>query len=97
MNEDTLKGTGKDIAGKIEETAGDVTSDNSLKADGIADQLGGKVRKVIGSVKNVLGGDVAVDSTVDRIKLFAREKPFATAAAIGVVGIALINTLRSRE
>ncbi len=97
MNEDTLKGTGKDVAGKLKETAGDVTGDSSLKAEGIADQLGGKARKVIGSVKDALGGDVAVESTLDKVKLFAREKPFATAAAIGVVGIALLNTLRGRK
>ncbi len=97
MNEDTLKGTGKHLAGKLEETTGDITGDSSLKAEGIADQLSGKARKVIGSVKDALGGDAAVVSTLDKVKLFAREKPFATAAAIGVVGIALLNTLRGRK
>lgn len=97
MNEDTIKGTGQDIAGKIKETAGDVSGDGSLQAEGITDQLSGQVRKVIGSVKDVLGGNAAAGSTLDRMKQFAREKPFATAAAAGVIGIAILNTLRGRK
>jgi hypothetical protein len=36
-------------------------------------------------------------STVERFKQFAREKPFATATAIGIVGIALLNTLSGKK
>lgn len=95
MNEDTLKGSGQDFFGKVKETAGDVTGDSSLKSEGIADQLSGQAQKVIGSVKEIVGGDAG--PTLDRFKQFAREKPFATAAAIGVVGIALLNTLRGKK
>jgi uncharacterized protein YjbJ (UPF0337 family) len=95
MNEDTLKGSGQDLAGKVKETAGNAIGDNSLKGEGLADQLAGKAQKAIGSVKELVAGDAG--STVDRFKQFARDKPFATAAAIGVVGIALLNTLRGRK
>jgi uncharacterized protein YjbJ (UPF0337 family) len=94
MNEDTLEGSGQDFLGKVKETAGDVTGDGSLKSEGIADQITGKAQKVVGSVWDVATG---VGPTLDRFRQYGREKPFATAAAIGIIGIALLNTLRGRK
>ena len=76
MNEDKLTGEGRDIAGKVKETAGDMTGNTSLQGDGIGDQLAGKAQKVLGA---------------------ARERPWAAAALAGVLGIALINTLRGKR
>ncbi len=95
MNEDTVKGTGQDIGGKIKETVGDITGDNSLKGEGLADQLSGKAQKAIGSVKEAISGDGG--PTIEKFKQFARDRPFATVAAIGVVGVALLNTLRGKK
>jgi uncharacterized protein YjbJ (UPF0337 family) len=95
MNEDTLKGSGQDFLGKVKETAGEVTGDSSLQGEGIADQISGKVQKVVGSVKEAVASDAG--PTLDGFKQFAREKPLATAAAIAVIGIALLNTLRGRK
>ena len=95
MNEDTLKGSAQNFAGSVKETAGDVTGDSSLKSEGIVDQLSGQAQKVVGSVKEIVSGEAG--PTLDRFKQFAREKPFATAAAIGVVGIALLNTLKGSK
>ena len=35
--------------------------------------------------------------TVAKAKAFAKERPWATAAAVGVIGMALLNTLRGRR
>lgn len=95
MNEDTIKGTGHDVAGKIKETVGDVTGDHSLKGEGLADQLTGKAQKAVGTVKEMI--DTGAQPMLDQFKQFAREKPFATAVAIGVVGVALLGSLRGKK
>ena len=94
MNVTTLKGEGQDLGGKIKETAGDVTGDRSLQGSGIADQLGGKVQKTYGTAKDALADGTG--PLVEHAKRFAKERPFATAALVGVVGIALLNTLRGK-
>ena len=35
-------------------------------------------------------------NTVDKAKTFARDRPWATAALVGVLGLAVINTLRGK-
>ena len=55
-NEDQATGRGKDIGGKIKETAGDVTGNDKMKRDGQADQVEGKVQKGVGDVKDALKG-----------------------------------------
>lgn len=94
MNVTTLKGEGQDLGGKIKETAGDVTGDRSLQGSGIVDQLGGKVQKTYGTAKDALTDGAT--PLVEHAKRFARERPFAAAALAGVVGLALINTLRGK-
>lgn len=37
MNEAMLAGEGRDIVGKVKETAGDVSGDRSLQGEGLAD------------------------------------------------------------
>lgn len=95
MNEDTIAGAGKDVVGKLKETAGDITNDSGLKGEGLLDQFSGKADKAVGAAKDLLGSDLG--SSLDRLKQFVREKPFASAAAVGVVGIALLNSLRRRD
>ena len=91
MNSDTLSGEGKDLGGKIKETAGDVTGNSSLQGEGLADQLGGKVQKAVGSAKD------AINPVADQVKDFAKKRPFAFAAVAGVIGVALLNTLRGKR
>lgn len=95
MNSDSLSGEGRDLGGKVKETIGNVTGDGSLQAEGLGDQLGGKAQKIVGAVRDEFapgGGPL-----VDRAKGFARERPFAAAALAGVIGIALLNTLRGKR
>lgn len=79
MNQEKLAGEGRDLGGKIKATVGDVTGDDSLQAEGTADQLAGKAHKGVGAARD-----------------FARQRPWTAAALAGVVGLALLNTLRGK-
>lgn len=48
----TDKGFTDKIKGKVKETAGDVTNDKDLKAEGLADQAKGKAKEVVSDVKD---------------------------------------------
>jgi uncharacterized protein YjbJ (UPF0337 family) len=61
MNKDQVKGGMKDIAGKAQEKAGEVTDNKSQQAKGMAKQVEGKVQKGYGDVK-----DAAKDATKDK-------------------------------
>ena len=95
MNDDQLSGEGRDLGGKIKETAGDVTGNSSLRAEGLADQIQGKAQKVYGAATDAISGGVT--PLVDQAKGFARKRPFAAAALLGVLGVAILNTVRGRR
>ncbi|MBK4737940.1 CsbD family protein [Noviherbaspirillum pedocola] len=52
MNEDQIKGVAKDIAGKAQETAGQITGSNKQQAKGIAKQVEGKAQKAVGDLED---------------------------------------------
>ena len=54
MNTDQVKGTAKDVAGKVQEKAGEVTGDKSTQAKGMAKQVEGNVQKGVGDAKETL-------------------------------------------
>jgi uncharacterized protein YjbJ (UPF0337 family) len=93
MNSTTLEGQGQSLAGAAKEGVGNVAGDRSLQGSGIADQLTGNAKQIAGAAKDVIANPAPM---VDKAKGFARERPFATAALLGVVGVALLNTLRGR-
>jgi uncharacterized protein YjbJ (UPF0337 family) len=95
MSDDYLQGEGRDIGGKIKETAGDVVGDPGLQAEGLSDQLAGKVQKVSASVRDAVSGNAG--PLLERGREFARKRPFAALAVAGVVGLALLNTMRGRR
>ena len=90
MNTDTLAGTAKDIAGSVKQTAGTALGDESLKEQGLTDQIVGKGQAMFGDAKD------AAAPAVDKVKSVARKQPWAAALAAGVVGLALIGTLKGR-
>jgi uncharacterized protein YjbJ (UPF0337 family) len=51
MNRDQVKGTAKDVAGKIQRTAGEVTGSASQQVKGAAKQVAGKVQKGLGNAR----------------------------------------------
>ncbi len=60
MEENQFEGAARNIGGKIQQAAGDVTGDPKLKADGMADKAAGTAQKAYGEVKDAVreyGGD----------------------------------------
>ena len=52
MDEDRLKGTGKQISGSLKEAVGKVTGDTDTQAEGAAEKAAGKVQNTVGSAKD---------------------------------------------
>ncbi|GAA0335479.1 hypothetical protein GCM10009087_52380 [Sphingomonas oligophenolica] len=91
MSTDRIIGEGRELGGKIEEGIGKATGDTALQGSGIADQIGGQLQKTLGDAKDRAG------PLVEQAKQFARDRPWATAALLGTIGLALINTLRGKS
>jgi uncharacterized protein YjbJ (UPF0337 family) len=51
MNKDQVKGTAKDVAGKVQEKVGQATGSKEQEAKGEARQVEGKVQKEVGNAK----------------------------------------------
>ena len=51
MNKDQVKGTAKDIAGKVQEKAGKAIGSTEQQVKGQAKQVTGKMQKGVGDVK----------------------------------------------
>ncbi len=94
MNTDTLSGAATDTSGKIKETLGGAIGDKSLQSEGAVDQLTGTVQKTVGQAKDAVEENIR--PLVDYVRQFSKERPFTAAAVAGVLGIALINTLRGK-
>jgi uncharacterized protein YjbJ (UPF0337 family) len=54
MNKDQIKGTAKDIGGKIQEKVGDIVGSSEQQAKGLGKQVEGKVQKQVGDLKEVI-------------------------------------------
>ncbi len=54
MNKDQVKGTAKDVAGKVQQQAGKLVGSEKMEAKGVAKQVSGKVQKGVGDVKDAL-------------------------------------------
>jgi uncharacterized protein YjbJ (UPF0337 family) len=52
---DKVEGAFHEAKGNIKETAGKITDNPKLKAEGTAEKIAGKVQEKIGQVKKVLG------------------------------------------
>ncbi len=55
-DEQHAKGQGKKVQGSVKETAGKVTGDENLEAEGKADKSEGSLRKAAGNVKDAFKG-----------------------------------------
>ena len=51
MNKDQLKGTAKDIGGKVQEKAGELTGSDKQQIKGLKNQVEGKVQKGVGDAE----------------------------------------------
>jgi uncharacterized protein YjbJ (UPF0337 family) len=51
MNRDQVKGTAKDVAGKVQQKVGELTGNKTQQVKGVAKQVEGKVQKGLGKVE----------------------------------------------
>ena len=93
MNSTTIEGQGQSVTGGIKKAVGNVTGDDQLQASGAADQVGGDAKQMIGAAKDAIANPGPL---LDKAKAFAKDRPWATAALVGTLGLALINTLRGK-
>ena len=56
MNKDQVKGTTKDIAGKIQEETGKLVGSKEQQAKGLEKQVEGKVQQQVGNLKEAVKG-----------------------------------------
>jgi uncharacterized protein YjbJ (UPF0337 family) len=54
MDKDRIKGSAEQAKGKVKEVAGKTTGDAKLEAEGKTEKAGGKIRNVIGGIKDKL-------------------------------------------
>ncbi|WP_343526133.1 CsbD family protein [Sphingomonas sp.] len=94
MNTDTINGAATDFGGKVKEGLGVVMNDKTMQAEGQGEQLGGKAQKAFGDAKTSI--DQTVRPLLDQARQFVKDRPFASAALGGVLGLAVLNTLRGR-
>ncbi len=95
MNQDQLEGTATDVTGKVKETFGQATGDTQTQNAGLADQISGKVQKTIGDTRETVAKNAA--PLADKARKFANDRPWTAAALAGVVGLAILNTLRGKK
>lgn len=95
MNQDQIEGTTSDLTGKVKESFGDATGDTQTQNAGVADQISGKVQKTIGDTRETVARTAA--PLADKARKFANDRPWAAAALAGVVGLAILNTLRGKK
>jgi uncharacterized protein YjbJ (UPF0337 family) len=55
INKDELKGKAEALKGKIKQAAGDLTDDERLRDEGVADELAGKAQEDFGRAKRKVG------------------------------------------
>jgi uncharacterized protein YjbJ (UPF0337 family) len=54
VNRDQVKGTAKDVAGKVQRKFGELTGNKRQQAKGAAKQVAGKVQRGMGNVEQAL-------------------------------------------
>ena len=91
MNTDTIEGKTRELTGNAKETAGTALGDDSLREQGLIDQAGGKARAMFGEARD------AAAPAMEKVKTEAKRRPWATALAAGVIGMAVLGSLRGRS
>jgi uncharacterized protein YjbJ (UPF0337 family) len=54
MNKDQAQGVAKDVAGKVQETAGQIVGNREQQAKGVLKQVEGKGQKALGDAKEIV-------------------------------------------
>lgn len=69
---DKLRGMADDAKGRVKETVGNATDNESLQGEGMADQVKGKGKGLVGDVKD--GLDKAGDKVGDAVDNIRKKK-----------------------
>ncbi|CAA9310867.1 MAG: UPF0337 protein blr1496 [uncultured Microvirga sp.] len=56
VDDDRVKGSGKNLKGNLKEGAGKLTGDSKLEGEGKMDKLAGKVQNAVGGIKDAIKG-----------------------------------------
>lgn len=94
MNATTFEGDTQKLTGNVKEGVGAALGDDSLRSEGVADQVVGSAKQAAGVARDAIANPGPV---VEKAKSFAKERPYAAAALVGVVGLAILNTLRGKR
>jgi uncharacterized protein YjbJ (UPF0337 family) len=65
-NRDELEGKSESIKGKVKEAAGDLSDNEQLRNEGVADEVSGKAQETFGRTRRKVGE--ALDDIADDIK-----------------------------
>ena len=94
MNTDTLTGSTTDLGGKLKDGLGKALGDDSLRAEGKADQASGQLQNAYGSAKD--GAREAAGTLEAQLGSFVKERPLiALLSAAGVGWVLSRLTQRS--
>ncbi len=66
MNRDELNGKGEQLKGKLKQAAGDLTDNDRLHDEGVADEAGGEVQEGFGRGRRKVGE--AIQDIGDKLK-----------------------------
>ena len=103
MDEDTLKGAGKDFSGNVKGTVGDLTGDSKLQAEGTADQILGTAQRAYGRIKDTVskqtsGMGTSVADQLDETSAFlgdaVAERPLMSLLVAGAIGFAIASLIK---
>ena len=65
-NKDQIKGKADQAKGRVKETVGDLTDNNELRGEGVADDIKGKAEDTFGNARRKVGN--ALDDLGEKIK-----------------------------
>ncbi len=66
MNKDEIDGKTEQLKGKVKQATGDLTDDDQLHDEGVADEAAGKVQEGFGRGRRKLGE--AIEDIADKVK-----------------------------
>jgi len=66
MNRDEVEGKAKEIKGRVKQSVGDLTDDETLREEGVADEAEGEVQGGFGRAKRKVGE--AIEEVGEKIK-----------------------------
>jgi uncharacterized protein YjbJ (UPF0337 family) len=72
-DQDKLEGKAKELGGRVQQAAGDLTDDADLKARGEATETEGKAQGFVGGVKNTVNR--ATDKVLDKLNEVTDDHP----------------------